>query len=65
MIAQKNEYAIVFLGVGIIESTGHQAVGVISNTIYKMSLHFFPGLVFLVFALIGLVAITIMGYEYG
>jgi hypothetical protein len=60
-LVRKNEYAVVFIAVGIIESTGHQAVGLLSNTIYKVSLHFFPGLVFLVFALAGLTAIAIMG----
>jgi hypothetical protein len=57
----ENEFAIVFLGVGIIESIGHQAVGIVSNNIYKASLHFFPGLVFFVFALISVVPIVIMG----
>ena len=63
-LVQKNEYAIVFIAVGIIESVGHQAVGLLSNTIYKASLQFFPGLVFLVFMLFGFMAIVIMGYEY-
>jgi hypothetical protein len=60
-LVKKNEYAIIFVGAGIIESIGHQAVGVLSNSIYKLSLNFFSGLVFLVFAAIGLVAIIIMG----
>jgi hypothetical protein len=60
-LVAKNEFAIVFIGAGIIESIGHQAVGFVSTNIYKASVHFFPGLVFLVFALIGLVAIVIMG----
>jgi hypothetical protein len=59
-LVKKNEYAVIFIGAGIIESIGHQAVGVVTNSIYKISLHFFPSLVFLVFALIGFVAIIIM-----
>jgi hypothetical protein len=60
-LVAENEFAIVFIGMGIIESIGHQAVGIVSTNIYKASLHFFPGLVFLVFALICLVPIVIMG----
>jgi hypothetical protein len=62
-LVKENEYAVVFIGAGIIESIGHQAVGIISNNIYKATLHFFPGLVFIVFALLGLVAIIIMRWK--
>jgi hypothetical protein len=60
-LVAENEFAIVFIGAGTIESIGHQAMGIVSNNIYKASLHFFPGLVFVVFALICIVAIVIMG----
>jgi hypothetical protein len=57
-----NEYAIVFIGAGIIETVGHSLVGVAANSIYNASLKFFPGLVFLVFAVTGLFPIAMMGY---
>jgi hypothetical protein len=60
-LVKENEYATVFIGAGVIESIGHQAVGIVTNNIYKVSLNFFPGLTFIVFALISLVAIIIMG----
>jgi hypothetical protein len=57
-----NEYAIVFIGAGIVEAIGHSLVGVAANGIYNASLNFFPGLVFLVFAVTGLVPIAMMRY---
>lgn len=57
-----NEYAIVFIGAGIVETLGRSGVGAAANAIYNASLNFFPGLIFMVFALIGLFPIAIMWY---
>ncbi len=56
-----NEYAVVFIAAGIIETVGHNAVGVIANDIYKSSVKFFPGLIFLIFAIVGIFPLIIMG----
>jgi hypothetical protein len=61
-VIEMNEYAIVFIGAGIIETIGHSAVAAAANSIYNASLNFFPGLIFLVFAVTGLFPIAMMGY---
>ncbi len=58
-----NEYAVVFIAAGILETIGYEAVGAVSNGIYKASLQFFPGLVFLVFAITGVFPLAIMRYD--
>jgi hypothetical protein len=58
-----NEYAVVFVAAGIIETVGHDALGAVSNGIYNASLQFFPGLVFLVFAITGAFPLAIMRYD--
>src|SRR4051794_32046518 len=55
-----NEYAIVFIGAGIIETVGLSVVGAVSNSIYKASINFFPGLIFMVFAFLGLFPIAMI-----
>jgi hypothetical protein len=62
LLVEKNEYAVVFIGAGIIETLGHSAVGAAANRIYNASLDFFPGLIFLIFAATGLVPIAMMRY---
>jgi len=58
-----NEYAVVFIAAGILETIGYEAVGAVSNGINKASLQFFPGLVFLVFAITGVFPLAIMRYD--
>jgi hypothetical protein len=62
-LVEINEYAIVFIAAGIIETIGHEAIGIISNNIYKSSVKFFPGLVFLIFASTGIFPLIIIGYD--
>ena len=61
-LVETNEYAIVFIAAGIIETIGLNAVGVLANSIYKSSVKFFPGLVFLVFAIVGVFPLILMRY---
>jgi hypothetical protein len=62
-LVEINEYAIVFIGAGIIETVGYSAVGAAANSIYSASINFFPGLIFILFALIGLFPIVMMWYD--
>ena len=62
-LVEANEYAVVFIAAGIVETTGHHAVGALANAIYRASLQVFPGLVFLVFAATGLFPLAIMRYD--
>jgi hypothetical protein len=60
---ETNEYAIAFIGAGVVESLGHSAVSAGANAIYNASLNFFSGLIFLVFAITGLIPIAMMWYD--
>ncbi len=60
-LVEINEYTVVFIGAGIIETIGHNAVGVVANDIYKSSVRFFPGLMFVVFAIVWVFPLIIMG----
>ncbi|CAF4562160.1 unnamed protein product [Rotaria socialis] len=59
---EPNEYAIVFIAAGIVDTIGREGVSAGANAIYKASLNFFPGLVFLVFSIFALVTIFIMRF---
>jgi MFS family permease len=59
---EPNEYAVVFILAGIIESGGYYAISAMANEIYRVSLAFFPGLVFIVFTFFGALAILLMLY---
>ena len=61
---EPSEYAVVFILIGISDSGGLFAVSAIANEIYRDTLLFFPGLVYLVFASIGVIAILLMLYVF-
>jgi hypothetical protein len=60
---ETDEYAIAFIGAGVVETLGHSAVSAAANAIYNASLNFFPGLIFLLFAITGLIPIAMMWYD--
>lgn len=62
-LVETNEYAVVFIAAGVVETTGHHAVGALANAIYRASLQVFPSLVFLVFAATCIFPLAIMRYE--
>ncbi|CAF4203796.1 unnamed protein product [Rotaria socialis] len=51
-LVEPSEYAIVFIAAAFIEAGGDKGIDAASNSIYNASLHFWPGLVFLVLALL-------------
>lgn len=59
-LVEPSEYAIVFIAAAFIEAGGDKAMDVVSNAIYNASLHYWPGLVFFVLALIGIFPLLIM-----
>ncbi len=62
-LIEKNEYALVFIGAGIVETLGNSAVSAVGNRIYNATLDSFPGLIFLIFAVTGLFPIAMMMYD--
>jgi len=61
-LVEPNEYAAVFILATIFESGGAYAISAMGNEIYRISLTFYPGLVFFVFAMFGAMAIILMLY---
>ncbi|CAF4240122.1 unnamed protein product [Rotaria magnacalcarata] len=61
-LVEPSEYAIVFIAAAFIEAGGDKAIDAASNSIYNASLHFWPGLVFLVLTLLSIFPLFIMGY---
>ncbi|CAF3371831.1 unnamed protein product [Rotaria socialis] len=61
-LVEPSEYAIVFIAAAFIEAGGDKGIDAASNSIYNASLHFWPGLVFLVLALLSIFPLFIMGY---
>jgi hypothetical protein len=59
-LVEPNEYAAVFIPGTIVESGGYFAISAMGNEIYQATLLFYPGLVFLVFALFGVLAIILV-----
>jgi hypothetical protein len=61
-LVEPNEYAVVFILTMIVESGGNFAVMAMANEIYRVSLTFYPGLVFFVFAMFGALGIVLLLY---
>jgi hypothetical protein len=61
-LVEHNEYAVVFILTMIVESGGNFAVMAMANEIYRVSLTFYPGLVFFVFAMFGALGIVLLLY---
>jgi PCFT/HCP family folate transporter-like MFS transporter 1/3 len=59
---EPSEYAVVFILAGIFESGGYYAISAMANEIYRNTLSFFPGLVYLVFTSIGVISILLILY---
>jgi MFS family permease len=59
---EPDEYAVVFILASVFESGGYYAISAVANEIYQVSITFYPGLVYFVFAAIGVVAILLMLY---
>jgi PCFT/HCP family folate transporter-like MFS transporter 1/3 len=61
-LVEPNEYAVVFILASVFESGGYYAISAVANEIYRVSLTYYQGLVFFVFAIVGAVGILLMLY---
>ena len=59
---EPSEYAVVFILAGIFESGGSYAISAMANEIYRDTLSFYPGLVYFVFLLVGVIGILLILY---
>lgn len=60
-LVNENEFALVFIGTGIVETLGVYLVGIVTNAIYARTIEIYPGLIFFILASIGLIPLTING----
>jgi hypothetical protein len=60
---ESNEYAVAFIGAGVVETLARSGVSAGANAIYNASLNFFPGLIFLVFAITGSIPVAMIWYD--
>ena len=61
-LVEPSEYAMVFIFTLIVESGGYYAIAAVANEIYQISITYLPGLVFFVFAGVGIVPILMLTY---
>lgn len=61
-LVEPDEYAVVFILASVFESGGYYAISAIANEIYRVSLTFYPGLVYFVLAMVGGLTIMLMLY---
>ena len=59
-LVESNEYAVVFILASLFESAGYYAISAAANEIYRLSLSFYPGLVFLILAAFGFIPLILM-----
>jgi hypothetical protein len=59
-LVEPNEYAVVFILASIFESGGSYAISAMANEIYRVSLTFYSGFAFFVFALFGGITILLL-----
>jgi hypothetical protein len=61
-LVEPSEYAMVFIFTLIVESGGYFAIAAVANEIYQISITYLPGLVFFVFAAVGIIPLLMMMY---
>lgn len=60
-LVDQNEYALVFVATGIVETIGSYVLRIISNAIYARTIEIYPGMIFFILAGIGLIPLIFSG----
>jgi hypothetical protein len=60
-LVNSNEFALVFITTGIVETIGSYVLGIISNAIYAQTIEIYPGIIFFILAGIGLIPLILTG----
>jgi hypothetical protein len=60
-LVDQNEYALVFIATGIVETIGSYVLGIVSNEIYAQTIEIYPGIIFFILAGIALMPLIITG----
>ncbi|CAF2610546.1 unnamed protein product [Rotaria sp. Silwood2] len=61
-LVNDTEFALVFIATGIVETIGSYVVGIITNAIYAQTIEIYPGIIFFILAVIGLIPLGINGF---
>ncbi|CAF3596226.1 unnamed protein product [Rotaria sp. Silwood1] len=61
-LVNDNEYALVFIATGIVETIGSYVIGIITNVIYARTIEIYPGIIFFILSGIGLIPLGINGF---
>lgn len=60
-LVDENQFALIFIATGIVETIGSYVLGIISNAIYARTIEIYPGIIFFILAGIGLIPLALMG----
>ena len=60
-LVDEDEYALVFIATGIVETIGSYVLGIVSNAIYARTIEIYPGIIFFILAGIGLIPLMLTG----
>lgn len=60
-LVDPNEYALVFIATGIVETIGSYVLGIVSNAIYARTILVYPGIIFFILAGIAIIPLILSG----
>jgi MFS family permease len=60
-LVNETEFALVFIATGIVETLGSYVVGIVANAIYGRTIEIYPGIIFFILAIIGLIPLAVTG----
>ncbi|UJR22922.1 hypothetical protein I4U23_025950 [Adineta vaga] len=63
-LVNDTEFALVFIATGIVETLGSYVVGIVANAIYARTIEVYPGIIFFILAVIGILPLLISGYLF-
>ncbi len=60
-LVNDTEFALVFIGIGIVETLGSYVAGIVANEIYSETIDVYPGIIFFILAGIAIIPLVVNG----
>ncbi len=60
-LVNDTEFALVFIGIGIVETLGSYVAGIVANAIYSETIDVYPGIIFFILAGIAIIPLVVNG----
>jgi hypothetical protein len=60
-LVDQNEFALIFIATGIVETIGSYVLGIVTNAIYAQTIEIYPGIIFFILSGIGLIPLILTG----